>query len=360
MSGVGEKSRYQPSWIDRLNRLVEHLPFPAWLIYLLAGLALVVTLVGVQAWQGAYQDGFVPWHIFIALQPLFPVASIHYLDKFASGALSRSQRILSVRNLSYEAARFELTTMPTQLAQVAGSTGVIMFVLLFGVLQDLNSSSAALGLVATEISQITFSTYMLFSWYGFGVWIYHTIHQLRVIDRLYTMDVETDPFNPEPMYELASVTSRTALIILANSYGWFAANSASGTVDPNRVLSLLITNVFFFSLGVLIFIWPLWGAHRVLVKTKSEALAANGDHYRTAVRTLHKQVAEGEVAQVDGWEKAISALQMERNYLDDLATWPWAPGSLRFPGRLSPGSSVSCWGIRTRRNPAGLWMRCSR
>jgi hypothetical protein len=82
-------------------------------------------------------------------------------------------------------------------------------------------------------------------------------------------------------------------------------------------------------LGVLVFILPLWGAHRQLDETKDRALEGNARSYKTAIDELHHAVSTKTLDKIDAWQTALSALDLERRHLDRLATWPWSPGALR-------------------------------
>lgn len=328
-SGV-KSARYPASWVDRLTQTVDKLPAPAWLTYAGVGLLLVAVFVAVQAWHGAYrQTGFFGWHIFIALQPIIPLAAVHYLDGVAEDAIQRFRQAMKGDEKQFELARERLTTMPARATLVAGVFGVAVYLLLFVIIQDLEVSLRLIQIPYALISIGVFFSYLTLAWFIFGAWVYHTIHQLRVIHRLYTTQAAVDPFHPEPLYALSSITSRTAIVILANSYGWFGVNMASGPVGPSNLVSLVVTNVFFVGLGLLIFIWPLWGAHRLLETAKHEAMSTNAYHYRIAVEELHSNVANRAIDPAEGWEKALSALDGERKVLERVPTWPWAPGSLR-------------------------------
>ena len=321
---------YAPSWVDRLTEAVERMPLPVWASYGLAAVFLATVFVLVQYLQGAYdQLGFFEWHIFIALQPLLPVAAIHYLDGVALDALHRFRPAMKGGASAFASARYRLTTTPSRGANIAGVAGVFISVLIFIVAQDPTTTYRMARLAPSDPSIGIFLLYILVAWFGFGAWVYHTIHQLRTIHNLYAERAQVDPFHPEPMYSLSAITSRTAIVILANTYGWFGANAASGGADPNSLIALLVTNAFFIGLGLLIFVWPLWGAHRLLESAKSEALSANAAQFTSAVAEIHQRVAAKEMTGVEGWETALSALHVERLQLDRMPTWPWTPGALR-------------------------------
>ena len=321
---------YRPSWADRLSAVVASLPIPSSLTYSLAAILLTAMFLFVQWWQGAYsQDGFFGWHIFIALQPLVPLAAIHYLDAVAGLALLRFRSSFNGDEQAFQQVSFRLTTTPSAGTLVASFIGVVSSILLFGFLQDLDTSFKFARLATAFPSKAVYLIYILTAWFGFGAWIFHTIHQLRVIHEVYTAQSRVDPAYPEPLYALSTITSRTALIILANTYGWFGVNAATEASAPTHLISLIITNLFFLGLGLLIFIWPLWGAHRLLEQAKGEALAKNAHYLNQAIGHIHRQIADANVGGIDSWEKALAGLQHEKTRLERMATWPWSPGTLR-------------------------------
>jgi len=72
---------YPPSWFDRLKGLIERLPIPWWLFYLIFSAVSILVFLSVQARAGAYDDGFFAWHLFLASQPAFVLAAVHYLSQ---------------------------------------------------------------------------------------------------------------------------------------------------------------------------------------------------------------------------------------------------------------------------------------
>lgn len=321
---------YPASWVNRFSQHLDRKPLPAWGYYLVGALALTTIFIGVQYWQGAYrQAGFYGWHIFVALQPLIPVAAIHYMDRVADSSLARFRHTFKGSEQDFRLARYRLTTAPAQGSLMRGLAGFVSSIVLFVLLQDLGASYNLTRVSASAPSQIVFLAYILIAWFGFGTWVFHTVHQLLVINKLYTENARVDPSYPDPLYSLSAITSRTAIFILANTYGWFGLNTVSYRSAVVELPALIITNLFFVGLGLLIFIWPLWGAHRLLDEVKSMALAKNSQHHKRAVKELHHRVEARNVAGIDGWEKALSALHIERLQLERLPIWPWAPGSLR-------------------------------
>lgn len=321
---------YEPSWIDRLTAAIESLPVPSWLFYLMLAAPLTAAFILVQVWQGAYVDsGFVAWHLFIPIQLIYGIAAIHYIDHVADHALKRFRSVMVADEQLFEQARYRLLTMPARPALLAGLAGAI-----FAGAQVLGRADPATTIelnriAATAISLRYADVNIILVWVGYGSMVYHSFHQLRVINWLYTSQAEIDPLHPEPLYALSEVTSQTAIVILVIGYGWFMVITGGRFSELPEEVMFYVTMSIMFTIDFLVFALPLWGAHQLLVEAKIEALAANTRSYKTAVAELHRTVLAKVRDEIDVWNKALSALDIERRHLRQLATWPWSPGALR-------------------------------
>lgn len=326
----GNELPYQPSWIDRLTAFIDRLPVPAWLAYLLLSAPWAAAFLAVQAGQGAYRDtGFNAWHLFVAVQPFFGFLAVDYLDRIAGSAFRRFRPAMKGEPAEVDQALYRLTTLPARPVLVASLLGPLVAVIQVLLVKDAESLASFQHVASTPLSLAFHNVNIITAWVGYAVVFYHAYHQLRVIAWLYTSHALIDPFFPQPLYALSEITSRTAVLILAVIYGWFAvATRGSLQTMPTEPLFYL-TSVSVLGLGLLVFIWPLWGAHRLLVQAKNDALEGNAASYKTATSELHRTVTNRLLDEIDVWHKALAALDLERRHLDRLATWPWSPGTLR-------------------------------
>jgi hypothetical protein len=88
-------------------------------------------------------------------------------------------------------------------------------------------------------------------------------------------------------------------------------------------------SIFTLVIALVVFVWPLWGAHRLLSEAKEAAQADLSTRKKAARAQLHQAVDKGHLERVDPLHKAVDALQAESAELAKVATWPWAPGTLR-------------------------------
>jgi hypothetical protein len=173
------------------------------------------------------------------------------------------------------------------------------------------------------------NVYFVVIWFVYGAWIYHALHQLKVINWLYTSKAVVDPFYPEPLYALSGITFRTVILVLSIAYGWYLVVTGGTLSTSPWEPGFVLTYIFMLGLALLATIWPLWGAHQLLVDAKNQAVKGNARNYKAVVEELHRIVSVRELDEIDGWHKALAALDIERRHLDRLATWPWSPGAFR-------------------------------
>jgi hypothetical protein len=321
---------YKPSWVDRLTDYIERLPGSPWLVYLAVAVPLIAVFIAVQAWQGAYrEEGFFALHIFVAVQPLYGLAAVHYLDRAAANGFHQFQSAMKGDESRLDEALFKLTTLPARQTTIAGLVGALFAVISLLRLQDAEARAAWQSVAPTPVSLAIHDVNIVIAWVGYGVWVYHALHQLRVIDWLYTSRAEIDPFHPEPLYALSGITSRTALFVLPVLYGWYLVTTGGTLSAPTSDPGFVFTVSFMLGLGLLIFIWPHWGAHRRLVEAKMRALEGNATNYKVTLQELHRMVSARKLDEIDAWHKALAMLDMERLYLVRMATWPWSPGTFR-------------------------------
>jgi hypothetical protein len=323
-----EGQSYSPSWFDRFTAWLEQLPGPLGIYYAIPSLLSVGIFIGVQASQGAYRaQGFFPWHIFLALQPVIPFGLMHYLDRSALTALERFRPALKAGEMRLSTIRFRMTTMPTIPALIATIVGVILYFIIFSP-TTISTSMPDFRLSFSTISFVTVMANFLIMWAFYGLLIYHTIHQVAVIRDVFSKHTIADLFDKEPLYAFSNITGVTAMVLLLNSYGWMWGLVVGGALETN-LTSALGVNAFFAVLSLFLFIWPLWGAHRLLVEVKRDALQSNAALMRKAIGELHANVENSQIEKIGEWQNALVALDLERTRLESVPTWPWRPEALR-------------------------------
>jgi hypothetical protein len=318
---------YPPSWVDRLFEWVQRLPFPSWLFYL--GIWWIqILLFNALTWIEGTQPP-LRFDVYLTIWGIyqgFYLGYIHYLDGIASQAFEKFRPALALTDAEYERLRYRLTTMPVRNVWIAGILGALITLIdlpydppsLIG--QDSPSAfSVPLGI----FSAIT-TNYLI------GVFVYHSIRQLRIVRNIHENLTHINLFQLDPLYAFSVLTARTGIgYVLAMTLG---ATPLGLTITPQGVVTFYpafyIINLLFIPLAVALFILPLLSIHKRLVQEKRNRLAEANGHLEQIVAELHRRVGAKQLDNMDQLHEAMSSLIMELEYLAKTRTWPWQAGTL--------------------------------
>jgi hypothetical protein len=154
--------------------------------------------------------------------------------------------------------------------------------------------------------------------------IYHTIHQLRVVNRIYTTHAKIDLFNLAPLYSFSRLAAHTAVSMIFIAYLWLATYpwlSNDVLVSGSWLIGILAATAGFFL--------PLLGIHRRLVEEKQRWKAEAGQWLKTSITRFHQATAEHKLEEVDLLLRVIEGINREQAILERIPTWPWQPGTVR-------------------------------
>jgi hypothetical protein len=302
-------------WVDRL-------PGATWVFYVTVGGTYILLFLLAQARLGANDAQHFLSRVFLALQPFYFLAVIHSLDRVAQNAARRYFASRPEASGAAQAISYRLTTLPRWPTLIAcGSALLAVFYFLFtGGAEQVGS----LGLATTPAGIALVAAHFGVMWLLLGALIYHTFHQLRTVHQIYAAHPVADVYAPEPYYAFTGLALRTAILITLNNYGWVAADPAT-LRDP---FSLGFT-VFLAGLALVMFVWPLWGAHQMLAASKAHTLAVNAARFKAVVAELHLRLEAHRITGMDELNKSLASLEIERTALARIPTWPWQPGTLR-------------------------------
>ena len=105
------------------------------------------------------------------------------------------------------------------------------------------------------------------------------------------------------------------------------------------------------------FVWPLWGAHRMLADAKSALLGELGLRFERAGAGLRRAVDDDDTARMAPLKDALLGLESSLRVVERASTWPWQPETPRLvvsAGRLRWSSPPCCY-----RSGPGCCSRCS-
>jgi hypothetical protein len=290
------------------------------MIYLTLGGGLVLV-----AWLVLRASGvnttwtFLRYYALSGLGQAYLLGLIHHLDHAAQAALARFRPVLTVDEAGYERLRYELTTMPARPALVAFGLGVAYA---FGSLLV----SATVGFEPSRKASppLVIALLVVHSMLASGLaalLAYHTIHQLRTVSRIYTEHTRINLFQVGPLYALSNLAARTAIGISVPTYFWFWLNFAS---PSGLSLSDILLAVFFSTIIVVTFIWPLLGAHRLLEREKQRLQDEVARRIETTMAAFHNHIDTGQPDDARGALKnTLDGLVIEQGVIQRLRTWPW-------------------------------------
>jgi len=311
---------YPPSWVDRLTDWVERLPIPWWSFYFL----LALTLSGAVAlvlWQtGVYASfGFHPMQIWLPTLVAYPLGLTHALDRLAASAMQRYRPAFRGGDAEFAASLHRMTVLPARptLILTVGLTVVSIPVAMweFSYTQTggLELVPALLPLLMGLVTLVSYP------------WLYRMIRQLREIHRLYRDHSEVRLTRVRPLYAFSRVTALSAIGLVININGWYLAQPGQAPNNP----VFLMEGSFNIALALVVFAWPLWGAHRLLAEAKEEALIGTAQRREALLAKLHSEIDDGQLDRVQQLNQALIAISTVGTDQAKVSTWPWAPGTLR-------------------------------
>jgi hypothetical protein len=314
---------YTPSWIDRLTAWVNRLPGPSWLYYVGVWASLFLLQTAILWGEGAYPIGTIPpsYGFMAGMISLF-LGLFQYLDDGAGAALSILRPALEASESEYSELHYQLTTLPVRPTLLASLISVVATALITGFLGEPSSFTA----LADSPVSLTFMYCLAMGiWWLFGAFVYHTIHQLRVINRIYTTYTRINLFQMSPLYAFSGTTALTAISLTLTIYIWYALNPETLSDPFSLGVAFLVT-----ALALAVFIWPLLGVHRLLVTEKTRLLDETALHFEATIAELHQRLNDGNLEKMDEMNKAIASLEIEQRAIGRIPTWPWQPETVRW------------------------------
>jgi hypothetical protein len=287
-------------------------------------LVLVIVLVAALWTEEVYPIGTVfPVQLFMPAMIILMLAMIHVLDNGAGAALKTLRPVLTATEEEVDLLRYRLTTLPA-VPTLLASLAMVAVIFLLGVITgDRESSLEALATSPLAANLLLVVYYV--GWWSFGAFAYHTLHQLQVINRIYTRHTRVSLFAMSPLYAFSGVTALTAATLAIVTYGWTALNP-DNLDDPVSIVVIFLITV----LALAAFAWPLLGARRLLFAEKSQKLDQVSRRLDAVYSKMHEHIDSGEIEALEDLTKVVSALETERDMLQAISTWPWQPETLRF------------------------------
>jgi hypothetical protein len=317
-------SPYNPSWIDRLTNWIARLPGPGWGYY--AGLGVILLFIQTSApwFEGIIPVGtFLPIHIFLAAAIAFIAGIIPYFDDRARAALKMIKPALTIHDAEYQKLTYQLTHLPA-LKTILASILTLIFVF---VTEWIGGGAYYIeDLVNYPLSAGISRGIYLVCWWFFGAFIYHTIHQLGLINRIYTQHTHIDLFQMRPLYGFSNLTALTASSLVLLPYGFLYINPEVELTNPVVLSNYLIIS----TIALATFLLPQLGIHRLQQDEKEHLVKEVNKRYKATMGELLKCVDGGEYESTADLIATMNALTNERKNINGISTWPWQPETFRW------------------------------
>lgn len=315
---------YKPSWIDLFNAWVEGLPFRGWIFYIGFGFGLVLFQVLFIWFEASLAEAelLLPVITFNGLAIPYLLALVDFLDRQAVSALGSMRPVLKMTEQEYEQHEYRLSTMPFLAPLVAGLSVTLMTILMELVSVEPVRYEA---LEQLPVFSVAFQIIDKGSAFLIGVFIYHTIRQLRLVNSIHSHHIRINLFHLRPLQGFSRLTASTAVGLVVFVYVWMLINPELFT-DP----LIFATIVLFTILAVVIFIWPLWGVHRLLETEKAKALREIDQRFEAVFAKFNQFVQDDDYAATGRLNGTIASLEIQHKRIHSIPTWPWSPETARI------------------------------
>ena len=210
------------SWVNRAVHFVDGLPVPDAICYAAAGL-VALSLFVVNDWLslGRPLEAIRPFHVVLALEPVYALGLMHLLDIQARRALKRMRPLIAPPEI-YDSLHLQLIALPARPTLIASLIG--MLVGLAAVpparvsLPDAFRPFLAMGAARSFVE-----VWLVFTWFVFGALFIHTVHQLRTINFIYVRHAIIDLDYYQPLFHFSRVSGLTAIGLIVIPYVWYIA-----------------------------------------------------------------------------------------------------------------------------------------
>ena len=315
---------YKPSWIDRFTDWVVKLPVRARVFYLGLGLALVLCQVAFLWLDGglAQAEVLLPVMVFNAFLLAFGPALIHLLDTQAVAALGSMRPVLAMTESEFDDFQYRLSTLPPRATLIAGLAILVSLILIE---QFWSVPARFAALEQLSVFTVVFHIFDKSPAIVFGAFFYHTIRQLRLVRTINSQYVRVSLFNLGPLQAFSRLTATTAVGLVVGAYGWMLINPDL-LADPASIVSLAALTV----LAAGVFVWPLYGAHRLIETEKRKALHEIDLRFEAAFARFDQGFDDDDHSTVETLNQTITGLEIRHRRIAAIPTWPWRPETARF------------------------------
>jgi hypothetical protein len=315
---------FKPSYFNHLITWVEDLPGSSWGYYTGLGVFLLALQTAVSWIEGAIPVGtFQPEHIFLSAAIPFIIASIPFFDNRARSALDSIKPALTIDDEKIQEFAYQLTHLPA-IKSILASILALLLTFSSEFIGGSPYQNTALGgyPFSLNLSRMVY----LICWWFFGVFIYHTIHQLGLINQIYTRHTLIDLFRMHPLYGFSNLAALTAGGLIMLPYGFMLVTPSVQISDPVVLMMYLIFSV----IALATFLLPQLGLYRLQTAEKKCLMDEINQRYMTTMVEVHRRVDQSEFDEVAKLNDTLNTLSKEKDMINKISTWPWQPETFRW------------------------------
>lgn len=315
---------FRPSYINRLTKWIEGLPGSSWGYY--SGFAIfLLSVLTAPSWvEGAIPIGtFLPEHIFLSTAIPFIIAIIPYFDERALKALEIIKPVLNIDEEKTKDFTYKLTHLPAYKSVFASIVAIIFMHYFEFITGEAYQNTALVGF---PFSMVLSRAIYLICWWFFGLFLYHTIHQLGLINKIYNNHTKIDLFRMHPLYEFSNLAAFTSGALIVLPYGFLFITPSVKLSDP----VILIMYLFLSIIPVATFILPQLGLYRLQTTEKKKLLDEVDQRYKNVLDKVNNFVDNGKHGEIANLNNSLSTLSNIRQRIRKISTWPWQPETIRW------------------------------
>jgi hypothetical protein len=143
--------------------------------------------------------------------------------------------------------------------------------------------------------------------------------------RKFFAEVQVDIFRPVRIYALTRYGVYFSVLLILLYYGGNLLSNPAFLFTPASIYLQL----FFLTLIFLLFYIPIAGINQRMVLAKARLLNDLGRDLETLFNRIHAAASAGDLTAVDQHKGALETLKDLREFIQQLPTWPWQPGTFR-------------------------------
>lgn len=320
---IGPERVPAASWAERLADAIAGGPLPDWVVYgTVATVFFVVLAASELALGGSLTLPLAAIFTVLAFGIVSGVWLVGAFDRAARRAVRAAAPLLPGGDARARELEGQIRGMSPWLPLAVGA------VIAGGTFVRISLDPAQLGRIGLDprmpMAWIEGLATALFGFSGAAYGL-KVLHLGWHVHRITSREIRVDPWNVGPLLAFSTLTAAMAASIAIGLAAFYAVTPNSFS-DPVGLAS----GIFAIALAAGVFVLPLVGVHTRLVEAKQALAGEAAREMESAIATLRRALAAGDLAAMDPLNKAIGALATAQDVIARIQTWPWQPETFRW------------------------------